>query len=88
MSVVERRAPAGDVVVAYDRCHLALYAALLDAGDDWRTAASTIMRLDVRDDDAEACWRSHYERAQWIVGAGLEHALDAFAKPTSVNTQG
>ena len=44
MIVVERRAPEGDAVVDYDRCHLALYAALLeaaDAGRDWQEAATS-----------------------------------------------
>lgn len=78
---VERRAPEGDVVVDYDRRHLALYAALLeavDAGRAWQDAATSLMRLDVTECDAEACWRSHLERARWIVGNGLGIAIDAF----------
>lgn len=78
---VDRRAPEGDAVRDYDRRHLALYAALLeaeDAGGDWREAATSMMRLDVADSDAEACWRSHLERARWIVGDGLGAALAAF----------
>jgi len=36
------------------------------------------MLLDVNQCDAEACWRSHLERARWIVGEGLATALVAF----------
>jgi hypothetical protein len=78
---VERRAPEGDAVRDYDRRHLALYAALLeaeDAGGGWREAATSLMRLDAADSDAEACWRSHIERARWIVGDGLGAAIAAF----------
>lgn len=81
MIAVESRAPGGDTVVDYDRRQLALYAALLEADDarsDWQSAAASLMRLDVADGDAEACWRSHVERARWIVGAGLATALVAF----------
>jgi len=71
-------------MVEYDRKNLALYAALLesdDAGRDWREAAITLMRLDPADGDAEACWRSHLERARWIVGEGLANAIVAFGRP-------
>jgi len=81
MTAVAPRAPEGDTVVDYDRRHLALYAALLDADDAgqcWREVARLLMRLDLSDCDAEACWRSHLERARWIVGAGLANALTAF----------
>jgi len=81
MDVVDRLAPTGNAVVDYDRRCLALYAALLeadDAGRDWRDAAFSLMQLDVTDCDAEACWRSHLERARWIVGDGLGSALVAF----------
>jgi hypothetical protein len=78
---VERRAPEDDAVADYDRRHLALYAALMDADDSgqaWQDAATSLMRLDASECDAEACWRSHLERARWIVGDGLEIAIDAF----------
>jgi hypothetical protein len=83
MDLVDRLAPSGDAVLDYDRRHLALYAALLDADDsgmDWREAASSLMRLEVGAVDAETCWRSHLERARWIVGDGLGIAIDAFDK--------
>lgn len=81
MGTIDRLAPSGDVAVDYDRRHLALYAALLDADDaggNWKDAASSLMRLDITKSDAEACWRSHLERARWIVGEGLGSALEAF----------
>jgi len=81
MGTIDRLAPSGDIAVDYDRRHLALYAALLeadDAGRDWQDAAASLMQLDVTDCNAEACWRSHLERARWIVGDGLGSALVAF----------
>jgi hypothetical protein len=81
MDIVDRLAPSGDAVLDYDRRHLALYAALLDAEDNevgWREAAASLMRLDVGAVDAETCWRSHVERARWIVGDGLGIAIEAF----------
>jgi hypothetical protein len=81
MKAIERLAPTGDAVVDYDRRHLALYAALLEAnevGGDWQDAASLVMCLDITDREAEACWRSHLERARWIIGAGLATAVAAF----------
>ncbi|HKY81397.1 MAG TPA: hypothetical protein VJM09_07990 [Sphingobium sp.] len=67
-------------MVDYDRRHLALYAALLEADDlgrDWQDAATSLMHIDVTQGDAEACWHSHLERARWIVGDGLGIALEA-----------
>lgn len=84
MGTINTVAPSDDVAVDYDRRHLALYAALLDADDagtDWRDAASSLMLLDVTDQQAEACWRSHVERARWIIGEGLGSALVAFNIP-------
>ncbi len=80
METIDRLAPSG-AVVDYDRRNLALYAALLeaaDAGQAWQDAATSLMRLDVTECDAEACWRSHLERARWIVGDGLGIAIHAF----------
>jgi hypothetical protein len=80
---VERSAPQGATVVDYDRRHLALYAALLEADDgggDWQSAASSLMLLDLADGEAEACWRSHLDRARWIVGEGLGIAIEVFSE--------
>jgi hypothetical protein len=82
MNVLDRMAPTGNAVVEYDRRHLALYAALLEAddvGSDWQAAAASLMQLDVTASDAECCWRSHLDRARWIVGEGLGSALAAFS---------
>jgi hypothetical protein len=79
-NMLQKVAPVGSPS-GYDRDHLGLYAALLeadDAGRDWREAASSLMHLDLADGNAEACWRSHLERARWIVGEGLATALVAF----------
>ncbi len=85
MGGIIKCAPSSGQVVEYDRRNLALYAALLEADDsgrDWREAAVSIMRLDVNQGDAEACWRSHLERARWIIGDGMADALVAFnARP-------
>ena len=83
MGGIEWRAPSGKEVVDYDRRNLALYAALLeaaDAGRDWREAAADLMRLEATDPDAEACWRSHLERARWIVGNGMGAAIEEFGE--------
>ena len=71
-------APSDRTFTEYDRQHLLLYAALLDAadaGEDWKTSAATILEIDVSEPAAEACWRSHLQRARWIVGDGLASAL-------------
>ncbi len=78
---VRMLAPSGTAVLDYDRHHLALYAALLDAdaaGEDWKQAAVSLMGIDLADAGAEACWRSHLERARWIVGDGLAAAVTTF----------
>jgi hypothetical protein len=81
MRGVQQLAPNGNHVVDYDRRHLALYAALLDADDAgcaWDEAASDLMHIDPSADWAADCWRSHLARARWIVGEGLDTALLAF----------
>ena len=78
---IEPLAPESDVAVEYDRRQLPLYAAMLDADDagaDWRQVAVILMGLDTEMPGAEACWRSHLDRARWIVGEGLGSALVAF----------
>ena len=87
MGGIEKLAPVGAAAGEYDRRNLALYAALLDAdeaGVAWQEAAALLMSLDVSHENAEQCWRSHLERARWIIGAGLGSALATFgAKATS-----
>jgi len=81
MPALERIAPAGTAIGDYDRSHLALYAALIDAADagrSWRDVAVDLMRLDPADPATKACWQSHLERARWIIGAGLAEAIAAF----------
>ena len=75
-------APTGDVT-SYDQHHLALYAALVDAGATgmhWCDAATQLMNLNPADEGAEQCWRSHLERARWIIGDGLGPAIEAFGR--------
>lgn len=77
----EQLAPTCDLATDYDRRHLSIYAALLDAadaGEGWKSAAATILGIDVTSPEAEACWRSHLERARWIVGDGLASAVTVF----------
>jgi hypothetical protein len=74
----------GNEITDYDRRHLSLYAALLDAeaaGSDWRDVAATLMKLDPGDAGSRACWQSHLARAHWIVGDGLANAVVAFGEP-------
>lgn len=83
MAVVDALAPTGEAVVDYDQRNLALYAALIDARDaaiDWRIAAADLMDLEPEHPGAELCWRSHLERAQWIIGDGMATALIAFGQ--------
>lgn len=84
-------APHGNEVVTYDRLNLALYASLLDAADqgrEWLEVAANVMQIDVAAPGAEACWRSHVDRARWIVGEGLAGAIIAFAaSPVSQSTR-
>ncbi|ATE67323.1 hypothetical protein CMV14_13160 [Rhizorhabdus dicambivorans] len=74
-------APVDASATEYDRDNLALYAALLDAADagkDWQVAASSLMGIDITDPRAEACWRSHLDRARWIINEGLGSAISTF----------
>jgi hypothetical protein len=89
MSAIYPLAPAVETILDYDRRSLALYACVLeanDAGVDWRSAATTLMGLDVTVATAEACWRSHLDRAQWIIGEGLATAIEAFGE-RPINTR-
>jgi hypothetical protein len=91
MAMLRSVAPSDGEPADYDRQHLALYAALLDADDAgtcWRETASSLMGLDPSASNAEACWHSHLERARWIVGDGLAKAIGAFghrSEPTPLD---
>lgn len=87
-SAIVTQAPQDDEATDYDRQHLPLYAALLDAevaGQRWQDVAATLMRIDVTAPFAEACWRSHLERARWIVGDGLSAAITRFGTVRTSN---
>jgi hypothetical protein len=76
-------APSGEAVTAYDLQQIALYAALIDAADTmivWEDAAADLMQIDPQGAGAEACWRSHLDRARWIVGPGLAQAVTKFGR--------
>ena len=82
VSFISLIAPSGDVT-DYDRTHLALYAALLDAddsGQEWTATVRDLMGLDPTAADAETCWKSHLDRARWIVGEGLAQAVSSFGR--------
>lgn len=73
-------APDG-AVTAYDRRHLSLYAALLDAdeaGTSWREVSWLLMRLHPDADGTQRCWATHLGRARWIIGEGLSDACHFF----------
>ena len=67
--------PAGNLVTAYDREHVALYLRLLDSaldGADWREAVQLLFGLDP-DADPERTrqiYDSHLARARWLSRLG------------------
>lgn len=66
--------PAEADITGYDREHFLTYARLIDAeraGQDWKVAASEILLCDVEADPEKTqhCWRSHLERAHWILSS-------------------
>ncbi len=76
-------APSDEMPTSYDRRHLALYAAILDADGarlQWADAVSALMGIDPEAHGAEDCWRSHLDRARWIVGDGLAQAVSTFGR--------
>lgn len=86
---VEFAAPSGRAN-AYDRSNLMIYAALLDAdenGVNWEQSAGLILGLDVEADRERAfgCWRSHIERARWIVSEGLASAVETFGRRSNTS---
>jgi hypothetical protein len=91
MIALERIAPVGNAVSEYDRSHLALYAALIEAADEgrpWRNVVAELMRLDPADAASKICWGTHLERARWIIGNGMAEAIVAFnVRPESLESQ-
>ncbi len=78
---VNDRAPVGESLTDYDRDHVITYLRLLDAeagGADWREIAAIVLHFDVSADPAraEAAWRSHLSRAQWMSASGYRALLD------------
>jgi hypothetical protein len=73
-------APSCNAITLYDQSHLITYARLLSderAGIGWAESAQTILRCHVEKDvdSANACWRSHLDRAQWLISDGLQHLI-------------
>lgn len=67
--------PAGDLVTAYDREHVALYLRLLDSArdsTDWREAVRLLFSLDpdANPERARQIYDSHLARAQWLSRRG------------------
>ena len=85
-------APVADSVTEYDAEHFIDYARMLDAeraGEDWRAAATAILRMDPADQEAQvrSCWDSHLTRAHWIVTSGYRQLLDqAGLAPSAIDT--
>lgn len=77
---VADQAPVEHTLTDYDRCHFITYLRLLDAdadGADWREVASIVLHIDPAREPrrAEAAWRSHLARAQWMTRSGYRHLL-------------
>lgn len=77
---VADRAPDEHALTDYDRGHFITYLRLLDAdadGADWREVASIVLHIDPAREPqrAEAAWRSHLARAQWMTRSGYRHLL-------------
>jgi len=82
-------APADEQATEYDIASLALYAELLDAaesGKPWQWAAHHVMGLDPQSEGAQECWRSHLDRARWIIRDGLASALAEAGKMRRTRT--
>lgn len=77
---VEPTAPTVESFTDYDRRMLQVYSALIDAdnrGVSWAESAADYLGLPVKSDPiaSKACWRSHLDRARWIVGPGLRFVV-------------
>jgi len=79
---VADQAPATPGLSPYDEKHLITYLRLLDAeaaGADWKDVARAVLHLDPGTDEARAklAWKSHLDRAHWLVKNGFRHLLDS-----------
>lgn len=77
---VADQAPSDEGLTGYDQQHLITYLRLLDAeaeGADWREVAEVVLHIDPTREPqrAEAAWRSHLARAQWMTLSGYRHLL-------------
>lgn len=77
---VADQAPSDGSLTRYDHQHLITYIRLLDAeaeGADWREVAELVLHIDPNREPqkAEAIWRSHLARAQWMTHSGYRHLL-------------
>ena len=81
---VREAAPEEETLTGYDQQHLVTYLRLLDAERDeadWREVAEFVLGLDpmLEAERAHKVWRSHLERAHWMVRAGYRHLLQGGA---------
>lgn len=77
---VADHAPSDGALTGYDQQHLITYLRVLDAeadGADWREVAEVVLHIDPIQEPqrAEAAWRSHLTRAQWMTRSGYCHLL-------------
>jgi hypothetical protein len=89
MPLLRPVAPTDETATDYDIASLALYAELLDAADSgkpWQWAAHHVMGLDPLSDGAHSCWRSHLDRARWIIRDGLASAIAQAGKMRRTRT--
>ena len=82
---VRDAAPEEETLTGYDRQHLVTYLRLLDAEEDkadWREVARIVLGLDPsrEAERAHKAWRSHLDRAHWMVRAGYRHLLQGGAR--------
>jgi hypothetical protein len=78
--------PASETLTAYDEAHLIVYMRLLDAeaaGADWREVARIVLGRDFDQEPEQTtiCWRTHLDRAQWMVTKGYRQLLDPAKGP-------
>ena len=77
----EDRAPADDLITAYDERHFVTYLRILDAaqeGADWTDVAALVFGLDAaaEPERAQQVHDSHLARARWMTERGYKHLLD------------